>query len=92
MGDALGTVAEAEEFAIPLAVLILIGAMIFSSLFMVYSAPTLFAELLVDGVLSASLYLRLRGLETRHWLETAIRRTAWPFILTAAIVSDLAGP
>lgn len=87
VGDALSTVAEAEEFAIPLAALILIGAMVFSSLFMVYSAPMLFAELLVDGVLSASLYRRLRGLETRHWLETAIRRTAWPFILTAAITS-----
>lgn len=87
VGDALGTVAEAEEFAIPLVVLILIGAMLFSSLFMIYSAPVLFAELLVDGVLSASLYRRLRGLETRHWLETAFRRTALPFALTAAIVS-----
>ncbi len=87
LGDALGTAAEAEEFAIPLVVLILIGAMVFSSLFLVYSAPALFAELLVDGVLSASLYRRLRGLETRHWLETALRRTAWPFALTAAIVA-----
>lgn len=86
-GDSLGTVAEVEEFAIPLMVLVLMGAMICSSLFMIYSAPTLFAELLVDGVLSASLYRRLRGLETRHWLETALRRTAWPFIFTAAIVS-----
>ncbi|HEY0665866.1 MAG TPA: hypothetical protein VGD24_07360 [Gallionella sp.] len=87
VGDALGTVAEAEEFAIPLAALILLGAMLFSSLFVIYSAPVLFAELLVDGVLSASLYRRLRGLETRHWLETALRRTALPFALTAAIVS-----
>lgn len=87
VGDALGTVAEAEEFAIPLAVLILAAAMICSSLFMIYSAPVLFAELLVDGVLSASLYRRLRGLETRHWLETAFRRTALPFAFTAAIVS-----
>lgn len=87
VGDALGTAAEAEEFAIPLVVLGLIGAMVFSSLFMIYSAPALFAELLVDGVLSASLYRRLRGLETRHWLETALRRTALPFTLTAVIVS-----
>ena len=87
VGDALDTVAEAEEFAIPLVVLILLGAMLFSSFFMIYSAPVLFAELLVDGVLSASLYRRLRGLETRHWLETALRRTALPFALTAAIVS-----
>lgn len=87
VGDALDTAFEADEFAIPLVVLVLIGALIFSSFFMIYSAPALFAELLVDGVLSATLYRRLRGLETRHWLETAIRRTAWPFILTAAIAS-----
>ena len=86
-GDGLGSVADAGEFAIPLVVLVLMGAMIYSSLFVIYSAPTLFAELLVDGVLSASLYRKLRGLETRHWLETALRRTAWPFIFTAAIVS-----
>lgn len=44
-------------------------------------------RLLVDGVLSASLYRRLRGLETRHRLETAVQRTALPFALTAAIAS-----
>ena len=87
VGDALGTVAEAEEFAIPLVVLVIAAAIVCSSLFMIYSAPTLFAELLVDGVLSASLYRRLRGFETRHWLETALRRTALPFALTAVIVS-----
>lgn len=85
--EALGTVAEAEEFAIPLFVLVFIGMMAFSSLFMIYSAPTLFAELMVDGVLSASLYRRLRGFDTHHWLETALRRTALPFVFTAAIVS-----
>lgn len=87
VSEALGTVAEAEEFAIPLAALVLLGALVFSSFFIIHSAPVLFAELLVDGVLSASLYRRLRGLETHHWLETALRRTALPFALTAAIVS-----
>jgi uncharacterized membrane protein YgcG len=55
VGDALSSVAEAEEFAIPLVVLILLGAMLFSSIFMIYSAPVLFVELLVDGILSASI-------------------------------------
>jgi hypothetical protein len=87
VGDALGAVAEAEEFAIPLVVLVLAAAMVCSSLFMIYTAPTLFAELVVDGVLSASLYRRLRGLEARHWFETALRRTALPFALTAVIVA-----
>jgi hypothetical protein len=87
IGDALGTVTEADEFAIPLVVLVLIGALALSSIFMIYSAPILFAELLVDGVLSASLYRKLRGLETQHWLETALRRTALPFALTAIFVT-----
>ena len=87
IGDALGAAAEAEDFAIPLIVLVVTATIVCSSLFIIYSAPILFAELLVDGVLSASLYRRLRGLETRHWLETALRRTALPFAFTAVIVS-----
>jgi len=87
VGDVLGSVADADEFAIPFLVLVLAGALICSSIFMIYSAPALFAELLVDGVLSASLYRKLRGLETRHWFETALRRTLWPFVLTAATVT-----
>lgn len=87
VGDTLGSVAEADELAIPLIVFVIIGAMVFSSLFLVYSAPALFAELLVDGVLAASLYRRLRGFKARHWLATALRRTAWPFALTAMIIA-----
>ena len=86
-GDALGAAAEADEFAIPLIILVLVAALLLSSLFIVYSAPLLFAELLVDGVLAASLYRRLRRLESRHWLDTAFRRTVVPFLLTAAVVS-----
>ena len=86
VGEALSSAVEAEEFAIPLVVIILVAAMAFSAFFIVYSAPVLFAELIVDGVLSASLYRKLRGLQTRHWLDTAIRRTAWPFALTAIVV------
>lgn len=89
VGDALDSAGAADELAIPLFALVLVAAVVFSSLFLVYSAPVLFAELLVDGVLSASLYSRLRGLETRHWLETAVRRTAWPFALTAVVVAAL---
>lgn len=86
VADALGAAGEAEELAIPLVVLILLGAIVLSSLWVVYSAPVLFAELLVDGVLAAKLYRRLRGVEPQHWLETAVRRTVWPFMLTALIL------
>jgi hypothetical protein len=89
MGEAVGAAAHAEEFAIPLIVLIFIVTLLLSTMLMIYSAPALFAELMLDGVLSASLYYRLRGLETHHWLETAVRRTAWTFLVTALIVSAI---
>lgn len=87
-GDAVGgALGAADEGAVPLVIAALLAliaaALLFSMLYIVYLAPALFAELLVDGVLSASLYRRLRGLQTRHWLESALRRTVLPFVLTA---------
>lgn len=86
VGDALGAV-DAGDAAIPLAVLLLVVGIVCSSFFVIYSAPVLFSELLVDGVLAASLYRRMRGLDQRHWLESAVRRTFLPFVLTAAVVT-----
>ena len=88
LGEAMGeAVGGADEGAIPLALILLVAALVamllLASAYVIYLAPALFAELLVDGALSASLYRRMRGLQTRHWLESALRRTALPFLLTA---------
>jgi hypothetical protein len=85
VGEVLGGAAAAEELAIPLFVLMLLAGLVLSSLYVVYSAPVLFAELLLDGMLAAGLYRRLRGIEGRHWLETALRKTFWPFMLTSLL-------
>lgn len=85
VGDVLEAASGADELAIPLFVVILFAALLLSSLYVVYSAPMLFAELLLDGMLAAGLYRRLRGIPRRHWLETALRRTFWPFLLTALL-------
>lgn len=86
-GEAIGEAAGADEFAIPFAVLVIAAAILFSTFFMIQSAPVLFAELLVDGALSATLFRRLRGIQSRHWIKTALRRTVMPFAMTATIVS-----
>lgn len=86
LSGALDAASGADELALPLIVVTLVVGLLLSSLFVVYSAPILLAELLFDGVLAASLYRRLRGLEKRHWLESAIRRTFWPFTLTAIFI------
>lgn len=85
VGDALEAASDADELAIPLFVLILFAALLLSSLYVVYSAPMLFAELLLDGMLAAGLYRRLNGIPRQHWLETSLRRTFWPFFVTALL-------
>ncbi|MDH5407422.1 MAG: hypothetical protein OEZ33_00750 [Gammaproteobacteria bacterium] len=80
-------VSGADEFAIPLLLIVFVVSLLLSALFVIYSAPVLFAELMFDGVLAAGLYRRLRKLEYRHWLETAVRKTIWPFVLTALLVT-----
>jgi hypothetical protein len=90
LADSLGSVsdvADADELVIPLLVVALAVGLALSSLYVIYSAPTLFAELLLDGALAATLYRRLRGIETRHWVSTALRRTVLPFAITAVFLS-----
>lgn len=87
--NSLGDVADADELVVPLLVIALAAGLLLSSFYVVYSAPTLFAELLLDGALSASLYRRLRGIERRHWVATALRRTALPFVLTALLLATV---
>jgi hypothetical protein len=87
IGDALGSVGDADELAIPIIAIVFALGMAVASLYVVYLAPTLFAELLVDGVLSYTLYRHLHKVETHFWLNTAFKRTVFPFILTAVFLA-----
>jgi hypothetical protein len=75
-----------DELVLPLLALLALLAIACASAWMIASAPSLFAELVVDCSLSAGLYRRLRTLERRHWLDTALRHTIWPFAATALLV------
>lgn len=66
--DILG---NADDGAIPLAVICFALGIVLSSLFVIWSAPILFAEILVDALLAAGLYRRLRVLNPRHWMHAA---------------------
>jgi hypothetical protein len=83
--EAVGAAGEAEEFAVPLIILILLVTVILSSVFVIYSAPILFAELLLDSLLAAGLYKKLRGAEESNWFPTAIRRTIIPMLITTFV-------
>lgn len=88
IGDAAGSAFDADELAIPLVAIALAVGLALASLYVVYVAPALFAELLLDGALSYTLYRRLRaGDDSRHWFTTALRRTALPFALTGVFLA-----
>ncbi|MFT3717372.1 hypothetical protein [Pseudorhodoferax sp.] len=89
IGDALGAAADADEFAVPLAALALAAGLAVASFYVIYIAPLVFAEVLVDGALSYALFRYLRGRDPRHWLASAVRRTAVPFAATAVFVALL---
>jgi hypothetical protein len=90
-GDAFEVIGSADEAAIPLALIAalvaLLAALTFSLVSVVWAAPALFAELLFDGVLAVGLYRRLRRADVRHWLQSALRHTFWPFMVALILAA-----
>jgi hypothetical protein len=78
-----------EGCLIVIAIVALIGGVV-ACFYVIYIAPALLAEILVDGVLVAGLYRRVRNIEQRHWLLAAVRRTLAPALL-AAVFFAVAG-
>jgi hypothetical protein len=87
LGDALGSVGDADELAIPILVVVFVAGLALASLSIIYSAPALLAELLVDYALTYALYRHLNKVETQYWLRTALTRTVIPFALTAVFLT-----
>jgi membrane protein implicated in regulation of membrane protease activity len=88
--DGVGFDLDLEEgWLVVLAIVALIGGLV-ASVYIIYIAPALLAEILVDGVLVTGLYKRVKRIEQRHWLRAAVRRTLLPATL-AAIFFTVAG-
>jgi hypothetical protein len=77
---------DAGEFVVPILAIVLALGLALASLYVVYIAPELFAELLLDGALSYTLYRRLTVGRRGNWFGTAVRRTVLPFGLTAVFL------
>ena len=83
VGKVAASIADADEYTVPFLVILLALCLALASFYVVYLAPSLFAEILFDGALSYSLYRHLRGVGSSHWMGTALRRTVLPFGITA---------
>jgi hypothetical protein len=78
---------DLDDAVVVVAVLAAIAAALTASVWVVISAPTLFAEVLFDAALSAGLYRRLRRLDASKWWQSAIRRTWIPALITTVAVT-----
>jgi hypothetical protein len=91
VGDAFGVAVEAEELAIPFYLAFFALAVSCAALFVVYSAPALFAELTVDALLMRRFYKNMPELDNpSHWIATVFRQTWWAFLLTGLSVVTIA--
>ena len=77
---------DAGAFIIVVIAVIVVAAAVFGIVFYaVYSAPTFFAELLIDGGVGTWLYKRANVKDEPDWLGTAVRRTLWPVAAALAL-------
>lgn len=86
LGDA-GSLDEGLFVVVVLVVLFGVFVLVAS---LVWSAPILFAEILLDAALAAGLYRRLRRASSTHWLESAVSRT-WKYFVGFAVILAIAG-
>ncbi|HEY7373921.1 MAG TPA: hypothetical protein VIF57_17305 [Polyangia bacterium] len=81
---------DLDDSLVWFAVIAAIASAVVAGGYVVLVAPELLAEVLLDGVLAGALYRRLRRLDSRHWLESAIART-WLPVMVVAVFFMIAG-
>ncbi len=88
-GDVAGGAADAldvDELGLGSIALVALAAGIIVCLYVIWIAPALFAEILVDGVLMTAIYKKIRAGERPYWVYGAVRRTWIPALLLAAFL------
>lgn len=79
------------DFVVLLIGIVVVAAAVFGVVFYaVYSAPTFFAELLIDGGVGTWLYKRADVVKRPDWLSTAVRRSVWPVVVLVVMFIVLA--
>jgi hypothetical protein len=78
-------------FIVLLIGIVFVASAVFGVVFYaVYSAPTFFAELLIDGGVGTWIYKRADVANRPDWLSTAMRRSVWPVVILLTLFVALA--
>ena len=62
------------------------AAVVAAASYVLVVAPALLAEVVVDGIVVSGLYRRVRTIDDRQWLRTALRKTWIPTLLIALLL------
>jgi hypothetical protein len=62
------------------------AAVVAAAAYVLVVAPALLAEVVVDGIVVSGLYRRVRTIDDRQWLRTALRKTWIPTLLIALLL------
>ena len=82
---------DGDEAIVVILVVAAVGAALLAAIWMIYQAPTILADVALNGALSAGLYKRLKKVEEgEHWVFSAFKRTAVPFLI-AGVLFVIAG-
>lgn len=90
--DIAGVDVDMDDFIWVVLALIVLVAGLLAIFYIVYIAPILLTEVLVDGLLAAGLYKTVKGVDEGrgNWMTTVLRKTSIPAIL-ALIFFSIAG-
>jgi hypothetical protein len=80
-GEIGGFDVDLDDGAALLIVLVVLVLVFSALIYIVWIAPVLFAELIIDAAVVGSLYRPITNIERRHWLLTALRKTGIPAII-----------
>jgi hypothetical protein len=87
LGDlSLGDVADADELAVVVLVIVAVVALASAGAYIVVQAPTLLAEVALDGAVAGSLFRRLHQAERQHWARSAWQYTRWPLAVLVVVM------
>jgi hypothetical protein len=89
IGEALGETAGAlgdDNIVVAVIVLIvLVGTVLASTLYVLFDAPTILSEAAFEGFLAASLIRRARAVRDQTWVGSIFRATWKPFAVTVGV-------
>jgi len=82
-GSSIPDLGDGDDLIWIILVVVALAVALIAVFYVIYIAPALLAEILVDGVLVTGIYRRVRKLERKLWLTTAIKKTILPAIIIA---------